>query len=136
MLKECFTSDVKGLGINRQPILLKKEFSENKVEYTLKIPHDLAYFEGHFNKMAVVPGVVQLNWAVEFAKLDLGLIGDVHLGSQIKFSNLMKPNDEVSLSLEYIKEKSLVAYSYKAAYGNSSYSSGRLTFSQEVSNEI
>jgi acyl-coenzyme A synthetase/AMP-(fatty) acid ligase/uncharacterized membrane protein/3-hydroxymyristoyl/3-hydroxydecanoyl-(acyl carrier protein) dehydratase len=137
LLKECFINEVKSnLGINRQPILLKKDLSENKVEYSLKIPHDLAYFEGHFNKMAVVPGVVQLNWVVEFAKADLGVKGNVSLGNQIKFTNLMRPNDEVFLCLEYIKEKSAVSYSYKSTSGGSSYSSGRMTFSEDVSNEV
>ncbi len=139
MLKECFATakNVKAiLGPIRQPIILKKDQSENKVEYSLRIPNDLAYFEGHFNKMAVVPGVVQLNWAVEFAKADLGVKGDVSLGSQIKFSNLMRPNDEVLLCLEYNREKSTVSYSFKGESGVTSYSSGRMTFSEEISDGL
>ncbi len=78
--------------------------------------------------MSIVPGIVQLNWAVEFAKTDLRLQGWFSQGNQIKFTNLMKPTDEVSLVLEYNPDKSSVAYSYKD--NQFIYSSGRITFAE------
>lgn len=126
-LKRYFTQDEKSiLGPVRQPIVLRKNVAENSAEYSLKIPNNLAYFEGHFKGMPLVPGVVQLNWVVEFAKTDLGLQGSVSKGDQIKFTNFMKPDDEVSLCLKYNIEKSSLSYNYKA--NERSYSSGRLTF--------
>jgi uncharacterized membrane protein/acyl-CoA synthetase (AMP-forming)/AMP-acid ligase II/3-hydroxymyristoyl/3-hydroxydecanoyl-(acyl carrier protein) dehydratase len=135
VLKKCFDKIEKpALGPVRHPIILRKEVSENKAEYFLKIPHNLAYFEGHFQKMPVVPGVVQLNWVVELAKVDFGLTGGVLQGNQIKFTRLMKPSDEVSLILQYNTEKSSLSYSYKA--GEMLYSSGRMTISTGASNGI
>ncbi len=135
VLKAYFASPGKpALGAVRLPIILRKVVSESTAEYYLKIPHDLAYLEGHFQNMPIVPGVVQLHWAIEFAKADLNLQGGVKQGNQIKFTRLLKPNDEVCLSLEYHRDKCSVSYSYRA--GELSYSSGRMTFSGGASREI
>lgn len=114
------------LGPVRKPIILNKEVSVNKAGYALKIPPDLAYLEGHFKNTPIVPGIVQLHWAVELAQADLRVEGNVTQGNQIKFTNLMHPDDEVSLLLEYNRDKSSVTYSYKK--GELPYSSGRITF--------
>ncbi len=48
-LKQYFAkSDKSVLGPVRQPIILRKNVYENKAEYRLRIPHNLAYCEGHF----------------------------------------------------------------------------------------
>lgn len=134
-LKDLFAAnDKSSLGPILQPVIVQKEISQNRVEYCLKIPQDLAYFEGHFNTMPVVPGVVQLKWAVDLARADLGLKGDVSQGSQIKFMKLMRPNDLVSLLLEFNADTSTVSYRYKA--GDASYSSGRMTFSAGAPNGL
>jgi 3-hydroxymyristoyl/3-hydroxydecanoyl-(acyl carrier protein) dehydratase len=117
------------LGSIRHPEILSKTISENKVEMGLKIPRELAYFEGHFSELPVVPGVVQLHWAVEFAREFFDLSGFVSQGSQIKFSNLMNPLDEPYLILEHLPEKSMVLYSYKA--NEKIYASGRFIYSPQ-----
>lgn len=122
------------LGPIRQPIILRKDVTEDRAEYCLQIPSNLAYFEGHFKGMPLVPGVVQLNWVVGFAKTDLGLQGSISQGDQIKFTNFMKPNDDVSLSLKYNPEKSSLSFSYKS--NEIAYSSGRLTFKIEASHGL
>lgn len=134
-LKATFKNNAKlSLGPVRHPIIVKKDFLENHVEYSLKIPKDLAYFSGHFKEFPIVPGVVQFHWVVELAKADFCLQGDVSQGNQIKFSNPMRPDDEVSLSVEYNKDKSSVAYSYKK--GATHYSSGRIVFGLGASDGI
>lgn len=115
------------LGPIRHPEILSKMISENKVEMGLKIPKELAYFEGHFPELPVVPGVVQLHWAVEFAKEFFKLPGFVSEGNQIKFTNLMRPLDEPCLVLEHFPEKRRVMYSYKTH--DKTYASGRFTYS-------
>lgn len=134
-LKGYFSnSDKPQLGPVRHPTLVQKNISGNSAEYVLKIPTHLAYFEGHFKGMPLVPGVVQLNWVIEFAKKDFGLHDSVSQGDQIKFTRFMKPGDEVFLSLNYNSEKSSLAYSYQA--NEFTYSSGRLTFKREASGGV
>ena len=128
MLNAYFTRpDKKLLGPIRDPIILQKDAYENKAEYTLRIPQDLAYFEGHFKNTPILPGVVQLDWAVELAKADLKLKGDVTQSSHIKFANVIRANAEVSLILDYDPGKSSLVYTYKA--GATIFSSGRMIFS-------
>lgn len=115
------------LGPILHPIILKKEqLKSNNIIYFLRVPSDLAYFEGHFKEKPVVPGVVQLNWAVEFAKENFVLQGFVSQAAQIKFTSLLTPNVEVELELEYSPDKSCVTFSYRGK--EQTYSSGRLIF--------
>ena len=114
------------LGPVIHPEIISRQLEENMAQIQIRIPEDLAYFDGHFAGMPVVPGVVQLHWAVQYAKSIFKLDGFVTLGSQIKFSNLMQPKDEVCLTLDYNPEKSALSFNYKS--NEKAYSSGRLTF--------
>jgi len=114
------------LGSITSPEILFKNVSENKVEFGLRIPKELAYFEGHFPNFPVVPGIVQLHWAILFAKDIYQISPVVAKGTQIKFSNLILPLDTLSLTLEHVPEKLLIIYSYMSDIKN--YSSGRLFY--------
>lgn len=125
------------LGSLLHPDVRFKVQSKNKVEIGLKIPKELAYFEGHFPDFPVVPGVVQVHWAVEFARVTFKMTGFVAQASQIKFSNLMRPLDEICLILDHLPEKSLIIYSYRA--NEKIYASGRLMYTvhlQEFINDV
>ena len=115
------------LGPVQHAEVLYKNISDNKAEIGLKIPRDLAYFEGHFAKFPIVPGVVQLHWAVVFAKDIFKVESPISKGSQIKFTNLMPPEETLVLTLEHIPEKLLITYLYNN--DTKSFSSGRLTYS-------
>jgi 3-hydroxymyristoyl/3-hydroxydecanoyl-(acyl carrier protein) dehydratase len=115
------------LGPILHPIILSKVVSENRAEMRLKIPNDLAYFEGHFPDFPVVPGIVQLHWAIEFAQDIFALPHTVAQGNQIKFSHLMRPLEELDLILEHCSLKSVVTYHYKK--DEKTYASGKFTYS-------
>jgi 3-hydroxymyristoyl/3-hydroxydecanoyl-(acyl carrier protein) dehydratase len=116
------------------PIILNTQSADNQVVLTLRIPEDLAYLEGHFPGLPIVPGVVQLHWAVEYAKEYFKISGDFTHGSQIKFYNLMRPGDEVSLILEHSPGKDAIAYKYKNDENN--FSAGRFVYGDKPSNAI
>jgi len=120
------------LGPVRYPEILKKSLSENTVELLIKIPENLAYFEGHFPGISIVPGVVQLHWAVKFATEHFKIPGTISQGNRIKFTQLMRSADEICLSLQYVPEKQMVSYSYKA--GDQSYASGSFIYLTHGSN--
>jgi 3-hydroxymyristoyl/3-hydroxydecanoyl-(acyl carrier protein) dehydratase len=115
------------LGPILHPIILSKMITENRAEMRLKIPEDLAYFEGHFPGFLIVPGVVQLHWAVEYAQEIFTLPPGVGQGNQIKFNQLMRPLDELDLILEHDPLKSVVAYCYRE--DEKTYSSGKFMYS-------
>ena len=50
--------------------------------------------------VAVVPGVVQLDWAITFAREYLAMSGDVLNISVLKFQKLLLPEMQVQLVIE------------------------------------
>lgn len=48
------------------------ETSETSLSVTLELPSDLVWFEGHFPARALLPGVTQLQWVLEYAARWLG----------------------------------------------------------------
>lgn len=122
-------TESKKLSHVKKPIILNQKVAEDAANLELEIPLDLAYLEGHFAAMPIVPGVVQLHWADEYARELLGITGDVQQGNQIKFTSLLRPLDRVILSLVYDREKNTLRYSY--VKGDQTCSSGRLNYGQE-----
>jgi 3-hydroxymyristoyl/3-hydroxydecanoyl-(acyl carrier protein) dehydratase len=114
------------LNPNRTPLLLEKKIQDLSSELHLQIPEDLAYLEGHFNGTPIVPGVTQLHWVVEYAKDFFDLPLSIHQGSQIKFMNLMRPLDKLTLSLTLDPEKQVITYKYH--HKDVVYSSGKLSY--------
>jgi 3-hydroxymyristoyl/3-hydroxydecanoyl-(acyl carrier protein) dehydratase len=117
------------LSTVRFPHILSKKVRNLTAEIHLKVPEDLAYFEGHFKDMPVVPGVVQLHWVVEFLKTLFDISIPITKGAQIKFMNLMQPLHQPILHLELNPEKHLITYKYTSSTEKDGlYSSGKLTY--------
>ena len=92
------------------PIILDRGESENCIVYKILFYGQCNFFEGHFPEFKLLPGVVQLYFAKEFAnqyfKLNLG----AGQWKRIKFSNIIPPDSVVYLKLE--KTPKHVAYEY------------------------
>jgi 3-hydroxymyristoyl/3-hydroxydecanoyl-(acyl carrier protein) dehydratase len=50
------------------PELLKTEFNNSILTLNFVLQDDLSYLDGHFTHTAILPGVVQLHWAVHYVK--------------------------------------------------------------------
>lgn len=70
------------------------------VEIDLLLPDDLFYFDGHFPGHPILPGVVQVDWAVRFADHYL----DMKIGSaqsfSVKFSSIIQPRQPITMVLQ------------------------------------
>jgi len=117
------------LGPNRDPQIISTKIENNSATFHLEVPEELAYLEGHFSEMAVVPGIVQLHWVVNFVKKIWGIPGELIEANQIKFSKLMHPKDSVDLKIEHDFKKSLIKYSYR--HEDICYSSGQFKYSTQ-----
>jgi 3-hydroxymyristoyl/3-hydroxydecanoyl-(acyl carrier protein) dehydratase len=106
-----------------QPIILNCTEQDSKVELTLQLPDDLVYFQGHFPDQPILAGVVQLNWAVEFARKYLNIKGDITSVEVLKFQQLIKPDTKVQLSLE-LKADDKFVFAYNSSLGK--HASGRV----------
>ncbi|NQZ28153.1 MAG: thioester dehydrase [Colwellia sp.] len=82
------------------PSITAIERTSDSVILDLKINAQLRCFKGHFDDVAVVPGVVQLDWAITFAREYLAMSGDVLNISVLKFQKLLLPEMQVQLVIE------------------------------------
>lgn len=94
----------------------------------LHVPAELAHFDGHFPGLPVLPGVVQVDWAVRFARERLALAGDFLRLENLKFLALVRPGSRLQLELRLEPDGGLLAFAY--ASGARKCSSGRLVFAR------
>ncbi|MEP7185303.1 MAG: hypothetical protein ABI767_05630 [Rhodanobacter sp.] len=71
---------------------------------TLRLPLDLVHFDDHFRKAPVLPGVVQVNWALALAAPRLHTSVHCREMEALKFQRLLRPGDVLQLSLHYEDE--------------------------------
>lgn len=71
---------------------------------SLRLPLDLVHFDDHFRKAPVLPGVVQVNWALVLAAPRLGTSVHCREMEALKFQRLLRPGDQLELSLRYEDE--------------------------------
>lgn len=108
------------------PEILAHETLDDGVMLTLRIPPNLTYFNGHFEQIPIVPGVVQIQWAVHFAKAYLGLHKVFSHMEAVKFKELLLAGQPLQLSLRYHPMAGKLAFRYHSE--TAEYSSGRIYF--------
>lgn len=109
--------------VERLPQVLAVRPREGGVEIDLRIAPELPCFVGHFPDLPIVPGVVQLDWALHFARAQG--ITDVPAARafQVKFRAIIRPRDQLTLVLRHESRKQQVTFEYRR--GPVVYSSGQ-----------
>lgn len=91
----------------------------------LEIPLDLAHFSGHFAQTPVLPGVVQVDWALQLARQLLPDLPPRFVGMEVlKFQQLARPGDRLQLSLRFDATRGKLYFAYRN--GDAACSSGRI----------
>jgi len=108
------------------PSINSIEQHSESVLLNLTINADLRCFKGHFDDVAVVPGVVQLDWAILFAREYLLMHGDVQDVSVLKFQKLLLPDMKVQLE---IVKKSSKKFTFNYSMNDAKFSSARVELS-------
>ncbi len=106
------------------PIVVHERVDAHAAEIAIVVPHGLAFTEDHFPGLPIVPGVVQLKWAVDLARRCLGLQGRFAGCENLKFQRVLTPGDRATLKLEHVEATGKVAFAFESA--GARYSSGRL----------
>jgi 3-hydroxymyristoyl/3-hydroxydecanoyl-(acyl carrier protein) dehydratase len=110
------------------PEVLTDNVDESQITLQLLIPKDLDYFAGHFPNAPILAGVVQLHWAVEYAKQYFSLTAlDVKNIEVLKFQVVIIPGQELNLTLTQ-KSNNKVLFSYASDKGQ--HASGRIVFEE------
>ncbi|MGV6989164.1 AMP-binding protein [Testudinibacter sp. P80/BLE/0925] len=73
------------------------------------IPLDLTYFSGHFSSFPLVPGVVQLQWAIQLVE-SLGLPAQIDGVENLKYQQFIRPNNEIIMTLRWDSIKSKLTF--------------------------
>lgn len=110
--------------------MLNEQTQADSAVLALRIPADLTYFNGHFDEIAVVPGVVQIQWAVHYARQYLGLTRVFSHMESVKFKELLLPGQQLELALQYLPAANKLSFCYRSV--SCEYSSGRIYFHDDL----
>lgn len=113
------------------PDVLTTERAGDSAVLTLLVPEALLYFDGHFDQASLLPGVVQIDWAVHFGRKLLDFTGEFARLEVIKFKDVISPNQQVELTLQLKESKNKLLFSYQTSSGMCS--SGRVVFDKQES---
>jgi hypothetical protein len=108
----------------RFPRLRELERGPERVLLELVAPPDLLYFDGHFDVAPILPGVVQVDWAIHYARQYFALPPQFQGMSQLKFQQVIVPDAPVQLELLYEAARGSLRFAYRSAIGP--HSSGRV----------
>lgn len=81
--------------------------------YELHVPHSLVHFAGHFEGLPILPGVVQIDWAVKLASVDVPDIRAVASVDQIKFTAPVPPGVVLKLTLKHDAQRRRMQFRYR-----------------------
>lgn len=108
------------------PDLLAQQVADEHAVLTLSINPQLAFFNGHFDEIPIVPGVVQIQWAVHFGRQILPVTGAFSHMESVKFKELILPEQPFELVLRWVASSRKLDFSYRSPLGE--HSSGRVYF--------
>lgn len=92
----------------------------------VRVPYDLPVFRGHFPSRPIVPGVVQIGWAVDIARAE-GVVSGTFAGiSGAKFRRVLQPGMNLGLRLDGHDDSRQLRFEY--SLGSTVVSGGRVQF--------
>ncbi|MFV0453996.1 MAG: acyl-CoA synthetase family protein [Pseudomonas sp.] len=107
------------------PKRLGERQEDDQWHLELGVPVDLAHFSGHFPQTPVLPGVVQIDWAISLARQLIEDLPPRFQGMEVlKFQQLARPGDRLYLTLRFDAQRSKLHFSYRN--GDAPCSSGRI----------
>jgi len=109
-------------------ILSRVEDGDTRV-FELDISDELIWFRGHFPGFPVLPGVVQLQWAVQLTQENFGLREGPQEILRLKFKSIIVPPVTVELTLSQLGPCE-ARFEYTGQ--GQTYSQGRLRFTERA----
>ena len=100
----------------------------HQAEIVLQLDPSLFWFSGHFSVQPLLPGVAQLNWAMDYATTLLAPGWRFHSIQNVKFQSPLLPGTTITLSLSWQEERQMLSFSYQRHDGEARHtaSSGKI----------
>lgn len=92
----------------------------------LTVPADLLYFDGHFPGSPILPGVVQVDWAIARGRQYFAIPPVFRDMAMLKFQQVIAPGATVQLELAWDPAKNSLQFKYLSGAGQ--HASGRVLF--------
>lgn len=99
--------------------------NSNEAKITFTLQDSLFYLKGHFKAQPILPGVIQLGWAIHFAK-ELFKISTKNDMPQVKFTQPIMPNDKIVLSVKLNRKMNNFTFEYFLENTGKTASSGKV----------
>ncbi len=110
------------------PRVLSQTREDGAIQLALAIDDDVVFFDGHFPGFPILPGVVQLEWAMHFARQNFAMPHDCMRLETIKFQQVIRPGTEVRLSLSFVSETGQLRFAFESESGR--HASGRFVLGE------
>ncbi|MEX3941417.1 AMP-binding protein [Paraburkholderia sp. BR10937] len=81
--------------------------------FELRVPHALVHFAGHFPGLPILPGVVQVDWAMRFARDWVPGVRALASVDQLKFTMPVPPGVLLKLVLKHDAARRRVAFAWR-----------------------
>jgi acyl-coenzyme A synthetase/AMP-(fatty) acid ligase len=112
-----------------EPAWRELERGATAVRLSLTVPPDLLYFDGHFPGSPILPGVVQLDWAIARGRQYFATPPVFRDIAMLKFQQVITPGATVQLELAWDPAKSSLQFKYLSEAGQ--HASGRVLFAAD-----
>ncbi len=96
-------------------VLAVQRLADHRLVAELRVPLDLECFGGHFPGTPLVPGVVQIYWAVDIAAGYLDVPGGWQGLEALKFRDFIRPGMSLELDLRWQPAQSRLEFRYRRA---------------------
>ena len=108
----------------RLPHVRELERTSDRVLLEVTAPSNLYYFDGHFDVAPILPGVVQVDWAIHYGRQYFTLPAIFKGINALKFQQVIQPAQPVRLELLHDAAKGNLQFRYASDAGQ--HSSGRV----------
>lgn len=94
------------------PDVLSETRDGDNVRMVLYVPATLVHFAGHFPGLPILPGVVQVDWAVRYARRHFGRLAESYGVDALKCRAPVLPQTRLTLDLAYDESRSSLRFAY------------------------
>jgi 3-hydroxymyristoyl/3-hydroxydecanoyl-(acyl carrier protein) dehydratase len=98
--------------MKRFPEIIKTVKSSKELKLTLQIDLDLAWFDGHFENVKILPGMVAVLWAEEYLRIYYAPNISIKSVDNVKFVHPIFPGSKVELSIMIQPEDKILNFTY------------------------